>query len=169
MVTIVAGVDVGSGRARKSTGLCRTRDIRFLVTRVTSDGAEHPRERVLPRRCDVLAVGGPVVRPGFPPESLRAVERVFSVGPFKSRCKPNATGKTGRDFRSASTQCLEQVEGAEGVGPQIDVRSPPRRADEALSAEVENPIRANLRRTPSRRLATTNRHRPPPKMFRRVI
>ncbi len=110
-MTVVAGVDVGSGRLRKPTGLCRTRDVRFLVTRVTSDGDDRPRERILPRRCEVVALGGPVVCPGFPEDSVRGVEHIFSMGAFQKRCRPLSTvsGKLGRDFRKTSTECLEQV------------------------------------------------------------
>ncbi len=105
IVTVVAGVDVGLTRRQKSTGLCRTRDIRFLVTQVTSDRDDHSQARVLPRRCDIVALGGPVVSPGFPDDATRGVERMFSTGVFQKRCKP----ANGLDLRRESRVCIEQV------------------------------------------------------------
>jgi hypothetical protein len=85
--------------------------VRFLVARVTSDDEECPAERVLPRRCDVLAVGGPVVGPGFPEQSARGVERMFSLGKFQKLCRApvTSTGEREAELRSTAGQCLDEL------------------------------------------------------------
>jgi hypothetical protein len=85
--------------------------VRFLVARVSADGEKSPAERVLPRRCDVLALGGPVVGPGFPEESPRGVERMFSLGKFQKLCRAPATSAGDRDaeLRRAAAQCLDEL------------------------------------------------------------
>ena len=110
-MTVVVGVDVGSGRARKRTGLCRTRDVRFLVSRATSDDGNGLRADILPRRCDVLAIGGPVVPPGYPENARRGVERIFSVGAFQKHCRPAASHVRGggRQLRATTTDCVRQL------------------------------------------------------------
>ncbi len=111
-MTLVVGVDVGFGRRRKAGGLCRTRDVRFLVSRASADEDGEQRDaRRLPRRCDILAVDGPVVAPGFSAEAPRNVERMFSVGGFQNRCRPAATHTAGknRELRQSTGDCLREL------------------------------------------------------------
>ena len=108
----VAGIDVGLSFLKRTSGVCRTGRGGSCVDHTFADRQSRLEVLALAEGFEVLAIDGPVLGPQKLHYNKRAVESVFNLGLFQTRCKPGFTHVPGngqalrRDRNQSGTRSL---------------------------------------------------------------